>query len=399
MERIIYVEVTNTLQAHRLTGIQRVTKELIKELDQAHSSLKLITYSHRYKTFRFLTKKEKAQLLSNHTNRNYNIPGSYTLRLIYLRLIDWLKSKRLLAITLSSDSVFLDLEAAWYNPIKRSNLLPHFEKNHIISVNLHYDIIPINQPEYVRPESIEKFKEFILAHGRYTKYFICISQYSLNCLKNYMKDRYPNSQVKYFHIPLGSFEFLQNEKINNSLKRHKKYLLCVGTIDKRKNQEIVIDCLDSILESHPDLQLVIAGTNGWGSERIIDRIQNHKYLGINLFWYEGLNDAELSYLYSNAFLTIVPSNVEGYGLSVIESLSFGSIVLSSTGGALPEVGGDLVEYFDPNKMDELYFLILKHLEDNNHHIHQKKKIKTFKPTTWKESASHLLSIIENQILN
>ena len=60
-----------------------------------------------------------------------------------------------------------------------------------------------------------------------------------------------------------------------------------------------------------------------------------------------MTDVELALLYRKCLLTMFPSLAEGWGLPVGESLAYGKICIASRAGAIPEVGGELVDYVDP----------------------------------------------------
>ncbi|GAK56581.1 glycosyl transferase group 1 [Candidatus Vecturithrix granuli] len=56
---------------------------------------------------------------------------------------------------------------------------------------------------------------------------------------------------------------------------------------------------------------------------------------------------ELAYLYTRAKMMVFPSLFEGFGIPVVEAMIAGCPVVASNVTSLPEVGGDVVEYFDP----------------------------------------------------
>jgi len=69
------------------------------------------------------------------------------------------------------------------------------------------------------------------------------------------------------------------------------------------------------------------------------------------------SDDTLCALYSSARAFVFPSKYEGFGLPILEAMSFGCPVLCSNTSSLPEVGGEAAKYFDPNDLDEIVSVI------------------------------------------
>lgn len=117
------------------------------------------------------------------------------------------------------------------------------------------------------------------------------------------------------------------------------YLLFVGTLEPRKNIELLVRAYASL---SPELkhahQLVIAGQKGWNFQPIFDavlefKLQNRvKFLG-------RVDDDSLPSLYRQARVFLFPSHYEGFGLPPLEAMACGTPVIASNVSSLPEVVG------------------------------------------------------------
>jgi glycosyltransferase involved in cell wall biosynthesis len=111
------------------------------------------------------------------------------------------------------------------------------------------------------------------------------------------------------------------------------FLLAVGTVEPRKRFDLLLDAL--ALAERP-LKLVVVGTPGWNAGATEARLRATP----GVTWRERVADDELRRLYREAVALVVPSRAEGFGLPALEAMACGTPVLSSGGGALPEVTGD-----------------------------------------------------------
>ena len=91
---------------------------------------------------------------------------------------------------------------------------------------------------------------------------------------------------------------------------------------------------------------------------------------------------------------MMPSRMEGWGLPVAESLSLGKMCLSSNAGSLPEVGGDLVEYFDPDDIDRCAALVEKYAFDPDALAKAEARIAAeYRTSLWSETAAQLAAAV------
>ena len=113
------------------------------------------------------------------------------------------------------------------------------------------------------------------------------------------------------------------------------YVLSVGTIQARKNLDVLVEAAALLREGGLDFTLAIAGRRGWKT-RAFDaacRKTPVKLLGL-------VGDEELPALYAGAAAFVQPSSYEGFGLTVAEAMAAGAPVIAAEAGSLPEVVGE-----------------------------------------------------------
>lgn len=122
-----------------------------------------------------------------------------------------------------------------------------------------------------------------------------------------------------------------------------RFLLFVGDRTGRKNFRFFVHAIAQWLrDEEGDLHLVCTGqTNKW-EQVLLEK------LGIQerVIFIDAPDDILVN-LYKRAVGMVFPSLYEGFGLPVLEAMSLGCPVLTSTTGALQEVGGDAVVYVNP----------------------------------------------------
>jgi glycosyltransferase involved in cell wall biosynthesis len=138
------------------------------------------------------------------------------------------------------------------------------------------------------------------------------------------------------------------EHVRNTYHLPERFVLCLGTIEPRKNLPILFEMLASRREQGLEIwPLVIAGKPGWLYEPIFRHVTE---LGLqNLVHFTGFfPDADLPALCSAAALLAMPSRYEGFGLPVLEAMACGVPVVCSDTSSLPEVAGDAALLVPPD---------------------------------------------------
>ncbi|MDO8862771.1 glycosyltransferase family 4 protein [Haliea sp. E1-2-M8] len=105
-----------------------------------------------------------------------------------------------------------------------------------------------------------------------------------------------------------------------------------------KGLRYLLQAFARLLPRYPELELLLVSKPqpGGRTERLIKRLD----IAGNIRFVNGISTAEMVHYYAEASIAVVPSIYEGFGLPAGEAMACGVPVVSTDGGALPEVVGD-----------------------------------------------------------
>ena len=218
---------------------------------------------------------------------------------------------------------------------------------------------------------------------------ICISKKTKDDLINYFSINENKIEVVYLASGLKEKRLTVNLK-----KKYPNHLLFVGSRRGYKNYKNFISAYANSRILRQNFKIIF-----FGGERVsnfdYEIIKKNKLNLENILF---LNDKEtnLPFLYSNVAALIYPSFYEGFGLPIIEAMSFCCPVISSWGGSLKEIGGDGIEYFDPSDVDNITFTLEKILlsyETLNKQI--KYGIERSQKFSWEKCARETINIYKD----
>jgi len=129
----------------------------------------------------------------------------------------------------------------------------------------------------------------------------------------------------------------------------REFVLCVSTIEARKNHEQLYHVWDRLAGRHGDDTplLVIVGMVGWGVGDLLFKLRTNPHMKNRVVIFDNLPDGELVWLYRNCLFTVFPSHYEGWGLPVVESLAFAKPCICSTAPAVLEAAHGMAQAVDP----------------------------------------------------
>lgn len=202
--------------------------------------------------------------------------------------------------------------------------------------------------------------------------------------------------------PLVTGHFRTDHPNNTALEAlaHQKYILHVGTFEKRKNIPRLVAAFGLLQQrGFTDIKLVLAGQSSnkqtLDDSAAIEKMIVEKNLQKEIIRPGYISDTDLAYCYRHASLYALPSLNEGFGIPLLEAFQHRVPVIIANNSCLPEVAGDAAVSFDPYDATAMADAMQQVLEDDTLRasliIKGEKRLAAF---SWKKTADALLSVFE-----
>lgn len=171
------------------------------------------------------------------------------------------------------------------------------------------------------------------------------------------------------------------------------YLLSVGTVQPRKNYDLLLQAFAQI-SPHIPHNFYIVGGKGWLYDDLLasvdrlgltDRVQ---FLGF-------IDDQDLPALYGAASLFLFASLYEGFGIPLLEAMACGAPVISSNASSLPEVTGEAAVLLPPRDPDAWAAGIRALLNDPTALAERRQAgLQQAQTFTWSQAAQQLMALYD-----
>lgn len=232
-----------------------------------------------------------------------------------------------------------------------SNELPSGVKTPFKKVVTIHDLIFERYPEWYKNPAIKVYRSKTKDACKQADCIVAISEQTKKDLINFYS--IPKDKIKVIYQTchpafLKKYSTAELQVVSDKYNLPKRFLLNVGTIEKRKNVGLIIESLKNL----PDIPLLIIGKKTSYYSEISERIKN---LGLqNRVYFPKVDSMEdLAKIYQLAKIFIYPSIFEGFGIPIIEALFSETPVITNKNGVFPEAGGPNSYYIDCTKTEEL----------------------------------------------
>lgn len=378
----IYMDISVLTLATFITGIQRVTREVIlRLLECGNLEIVLLHYNAREDAYHIVDNRRFIRYYRGH-------------RGVKNRMI----TRRRQAIRdMGPGDVFFDLDAVWMCRVRRSYLLPILKRQGVRIVAHIYDIISISHPQYCLERGVYQFMDYLGAHLRYADQLIVNARATEEELRQ-LADRLGICLPPCHVVPLGA-DFGQRRqgaeaRISERVRQAAEgapYILMVGTIEPRKNHRLLLQAYDRGLKQ-AGYRIILAGYMGWHMEEFERELRAHPDYNSGVFHFDGLEDDAIDYLYQHARFLAFCSYAEGFGLPLLESIQRGTPVIAADIPVSKEVAGAYCDWFRQDDAADLCRVVMEY-EDEEKYRQRKESLKEYRPVDWAQCCGQMRRIL------
>lgn len=128
------------------------------------------------------------------------------------------------------------------------------------------------------------------------------------------------------------------------------YFLCVGAQLKHKNIHRIVKAFADLIKKGEaaDYRLVVAGRRTQPAPHLDEVLAAHPEAAERVIFTGIVSDEQLRALYRGATALLFVSEIEGFGLPILEAQAAGTPVVTSTATAMPETAGDAAWLIKPD---------------------------------------------------
>lgn len=261
-------------------------------------------------------------------------------------------------------SALLPRGTSYFN-VGHANLTPELlaEIGRVQGANrtiLVHDTIPLDHPQFSRPEAVEGFRQKVAAVVSGADRVVCVSRDTMRRVMSLFEGTAWQPVILAAHI--GAEPRTPDPKLIPGGLPRSPYFVMVGTIEPRKNHRLVLDVWEAFHRTLPEdriPQLVIAGSRGWLNSDVFARLDRSSMMGRTVFERPGLPDAAVSALIQGAAGLLFPSRAEGFGLPPLEAAALGTPAVVAPLEVYSETLGDQAIYANPDDVAEWADIVMK----------------------------------------
>lgn len=331
--RQLFVDVSELACRDARTGVQRVTRSILKELlDNPPGGYRVVP------------------VCSTGDAHGYRYAHAFI-----ASLLEKAPAGRDAPIDYQSGDVFLGLDLL---PQLVPRHLPYLQSLRRDGVKIYfvvYDLLPVLMPRYFPPGTEDGHRAWLTAICAFDG-AVCISRAVAQELATWQKThgepRLRPFDIAWFHLGADVDHSMPSRGLPDESAAVLAAItrcpaaLAVGTIEPRKQYGQLLAAFELLWSKGIDVNLVMVGKQGWMVDQLALRLDSHPENGKRLFWLKGISDEYLQKVYAACTCLVAPSMGEGFGLPLIEAAQYGLPIVARDLPVFREVAGERAYYFN-----------------------------------------------------
>lgn len=223
---------------------------------------------------------------------------------------------------------------------------------------------------------------------RFTNKIISISDATTNDAIKYFSIR----KEKFITIYPGFTAFSNKAAISVPQVEGNPYFMFIGTLKERKNVLRVIEAYIAWRKktTHTHRLCIIGKTSDMSSYvQHIRAVATHSDFSSDILFLGHISDEQVQYMYTHATAVVFPSLLEGFGFPVVEAMSLGAPLITSSTTSLGEIAGDAALLVDPTSVDELVHAYEAMTYEQTRQQYIQKGYERYPYFSWQKTANEL----------
>jgi glycosyltransferase involved in cell wall biosynthesis len=325
-----FIDVTQSVDSGKFTGVERMVRGMVHVLRSGDAHMVPVAWDPWLRSFCRLRSAEKERLASRKavgetpTEKPEGPAWKLWVRRRsrplgrWFRRVSWHPGDLLVLPEPMPDSRLLGLE--------RKEALSR-------SIAVCHDVIPWEMAQKNNTQVPAWFDRYLRALAK-TRRVICISQETETRLRDawsFVGVKGTATSVVPWPVPF------EEERPRHVPPADSRRILCVSSINERKNHSALIDAAKILKEREIPFEIILVGREGKGAGMLVGEIMEARAQGLPVLWRRHISDEELRLEYERCAFTVLPSLMEGFGLPILESLWHHRPCLCHDEGAMLEI--------------------------------------------------------------
>ena len=392
--KLFIFDVSHTCMDSANSGVIRVTRKLSKNIQKRERSIFVKWVDSNGGEYVLLNSAE-VEMLSRYggpIQERVDYRSSEDERVRLLDVLDELKAKNKIC-------VFVEV----LNGSEMKKQMHFMHSHNIQTAVIFHDAIPILRENLVE-EGIAKNHKVYMKELETVDVVIPTADHNAEDLKDYWKaNGLKGTRVEVVDLATEIDSKERNTTQIDSYPEGKKKIVFVSTLEPRKNHIRFLKGFGKLLEEHPELndevELNLVGKTYGDNTEIPNFVNEFCEKHPNTKWLGAVDDETLIDLYDTSLFTAYPSEIEGFGMPIVESLWAGKPCLCSDSGSIGELAEKCGGCAATNIMSEdaIAESLYKLLSDEEYYIRLQHEATTCEITTWDKYGKNVIKLFEKPL--